>query len=205
MADAPKRRPGRPAKSPAGPKRANLKLRIHQNTRAALEQRAAQNGRSLSEEAEALIEQAMQSLDVFMQGLDFAVGEDSAALALLIGRIANSVGANAKQRSSWLTDPYAFDQVVQGITAALEALRPSGEIIEPLPPTGRFAAGLSLLATEEGRKKLGRLLAHGELVGLVKPGEGSRSPWAERITSRFEPEVLDQLRSKLYREDDENG
>src|SRR3954453_22863082 len=89
------RKRGRPALPEKERRRSNLTLRIRGETRQALEVRAATNGRSLSEETEAIIEHALQGGRWLAEALDLAWGQETAALALLLGRVAHGVSVTS--------------------------------------------------------------------------------------------------------------
>jgi hypothetical protein len=142
---APSRRArGRPPKAAAERKRRILSMRMRDATMATLVQRAAANGRSLSEEAEALIEYALQAGDLLDQVLDLRFGRQAAGLLLLLGSILRDTGNHAgfmkthtlAGASEWLDVPFAFDQAKQAVDAVFEALYPAGDR-EP-PKIGRF-------------------------------------------------------------------
>src|SRR5690349_20882355 len=168
---------GRPALPENERRRSNLTLRIRHETRQALEVRAATNGRSLSEETEALIEHALQGGRWLAEALDLAWGPEAAALALLLGRIAHAVGT-ASGAQPWMTNAYAFSQVEKGIATALEALRPAGDVTTP--PPNVWDIGVEPFAVPGGTTVLGESMARsllalvannprikGDLLGLV--------------------------------------
>jgi plasmid stability protein len=139
-APAPAKRPrGRPAKPEGERKRGILAMRIRDEMKATLSRRAAANRRSVSEEAEALLEQALQTPAVLDQALDLAFGRQVSGLILALARLIREVSNYASFASidgprpaiNLFSDPYVFDQAVTGITRLLEAMRPEGEISIP--------------------------------------------------------------------------
>ena len=68
-----KRPRGRPPQPEGVRRRSNLTLRVRDETKAALERNAAANGRSLSEEAETLLDQALRSPQMLEQAFDLAL------------------------------------------------------------------------------------------------------------------------------------
>jgi hypothetical protein len=131
---------GRPPKAAAERKRRILSMRMRDATMATLVQRAAANGRSLSEEAEALIENALQAGDLLDQVLDLSFGRQAAGLLLLLGSILRDTGNHAgfmkthtlAGASEWLDVPFAFDQAKQAVDAVFEALYPAGDREPPM-------------------------------------------------------------------------
>jgi hypothetical protein len=138
---SPGRRRGRPPKPDAERKRRILAMRMRDATMATLTQRAAANGRSLSEEAEARIEHSLHAGDMLEQALDLALGRPGAGLILAIVHVVRDVArgaafvtTNRHGGDDWVNSPYAFEQVSRAIAAMLEALRPEGDVTPPLPP-----------------------------------------------------------------------
>jgi plasmid stability protein len=197
MDDKPKRARGRPPAPETERRGENLTLRVRSETKEALEHRAAKSGRSLSAEAEYWLGQALLSEGVLDQALDLAFGQATAGLVLLLAKIANDTGSHAGFISThtlegsrdWLSNPYAFDQVTQGIVSALDVLRPEGEIV---PPPGGRAGDLDLgtvnaqLGLGFARTWLGATA--GEELGL------DLIAWGAKIRSRLGPGALERIR-----------
>jgi hypothetical protein len=156
------------------------------------------SGRNLSQEAEWRLENSFQGADLLDQGLDLAFGPQAVGLALLVAQVGNSIGAASGTRH-WLSDPYAFDQVVQGVAEVLSALRPPGEIIEPEASSG---AGLSLLVSPGDRRTLGSRVAEGALRDIARATiENAYGEWGERVRRRFEGAPLDRMFAKWVNAD----
>ena len=188
---------GRPPKLDAERKRGVLSMRVRDNMREALAARAAANQRSISEEAEYLLERAMQAQGVLLgESLDLAFDSEAAGIALLIAQVAHMVGGNSGS-DDWLSNPYAFAHVKEGVTEVLEGMRPKGDIVEPAPPTGPLA-GFSLIKTPEARAMLGRGLARAVLHAVAGPSSGLRQPkWAQLATERLPTATLERIRDRL--------
>jgi len=172
-------------------------MRVRDSMREALAARATANQRSISEEAEYLLELAMQMQGASLgEALDIAFDSYAAAVAIAVGRVAYMVGANSGT-DEWISNPFAFAKVEEGVREVFEGMRPQGDIAEPTTPTGKFAA-LSLIATAEGRALLGRGLANGALGEIAKPDSGRRqSRWAQLAAERLPATTLDQIRKRL--------
>src|SRR4051812_29559407 len=101
MEETAKRGRGRPAAPEAERRRSNLSLRVRTETRSALEEAAAQNGRSLSEEAELRLDYTVRAEQGAEQLLDFAYGRPLSGLLLLMARVLREAGSNAGFATSY--------------------------------------------------------------------------------------------------------
>jgi plasmid stability protein len=194
---------GRPPQPENVRRRSNLTLRIRDETKDALERRAAANGRSLSEEAETLLDRALRSTALLEQALTLAFGRQAAEVLLVLGRTMNSVGLNAALASrgsehadTWLNDPYASDQVAKGIGRILEALRPAGEIILP-----RRDAHAKIDESGSNRlyQRLGIRLARDILEGIAGSGL-IYLDWGESTREKLGPDLVKRIAESLQPE-----
>lgn len=183
-AAAPSRRRGRPAKPAEARKRNNLTMRLRDETKAALEREAARHQRSVSEEIEAIVEQALRE----------SKESQAEGLGMLLTRIAGDVGGYAgfsatgslEGASNWLSNPYAFDQVARGIKLALEALRPKG---------GAEVPSLVAQMGDEFARGIGEGFARGALDALRRPDSGGElGHWARRVRDRLGPLATSRVR-----------
>src|SRR5690349_5265821 len=110
MARSQKRNRGRPPMPAESRKRNNLTMRLRDETRAALEERAAANGRSLSEEIEVRLE---QSFDPALGGAR------TAALLRSLAAIVELEGYG----DEWLDDRYAFNEVTDHWARSIDEQR----------------------------------------------------------------------------------
>jgi hypothetical protein len=136
-----KRPRGRPPQPEGARRRSNLTLRVSDKTKAGLERDAAANGRSLSEEAEARLDQAARSQQMLEQGLDLALGRPGTGLILAIVQAMRDVAhgaafvtTNRGGGDGWVNSPFAFEQVSRAIAAIVEAVRPEGDVTPPVRP-----------------------------------------------------------------------
>lgn len=189
--EPPKRGRGRPPKAQAQRKRAILALRIRDEMKATLTDRAAANQRSISEEAESLLERALQSPAILDQALDLAFGPRPAALLLVLGRLIGDVSLASDLSSrrmpgatgGWLAEPFNFEQVKLAIDEALEAVRPPGDVVMP---------------DDAMYRTVGLGMAVGVLSAVI--GNGATSDlkaWAEKPRSRLDEEILDRIAVRL--------
>jgi hypothetical protein len=199
LSAAPSRRArGRPPKAAAERKRRILSMRMRDATMATLVQRAAANGRSLSEEAEALIEYALQAGDLLDQVLDLSFGRQAAGLLLLLGSILRDTGNHAgfmKTRtlagaSEWLDVPYAYDQVRQAIDAVFEALCPAGD--RAPPKMGRIPGGPDF---DNLSKNLGAGFATTVLLAVDGKARGDEHKLvADKVRPRLGPKAIERIK-----------
>ena len=101
---ATKRGRGRPPKLDAERKRGVLSMRVRDNMREALAARAAADECSISEEAEYLLERAMQAQGSLLgEVLDLAFDSEAAGISLVIAQVAQMVGGNSGA-GDWLSE-----------------------------------------------------------------------------------------------------
>jgi plasmid stability protein len=202
-----KRPRGRPPQPEGVRRRSNLTLRVRDETKAALERNAAANGRSLSEEAETLLDQALRSPQLLDQAFDLALGQAPAGLVLLIVRAMQIVGSEAGivatghfVADGWLAAPYVFGQVVAALEAIIEAPRPEGDASPPNAPLGAGRDWNRRVAT------LGRATAQRLLADVVGTDGGAMSQWHAGIRERLGPQIVERIKQNLAgREGSQNG
>jgi len=100
--------------------RRGLSLRVSRRVRELLEAASRQSGRSLSQEAELRLEQALQDERSFQDNLDYVFGSQGAALLGLIGFL-------MRQEGDWLDEPLAYATMRRRIELILDAAAPAGE------------------------------------------------------------------------------
>src|SRR5262249_10336517 len=149
--------------------------------KAQLERAAQQNFRSLSSEAQFRLESTFTGDDLLDQTNDRAHGRDVAGLLMLLARVMKDTGPVAGVRSAgttdWLSNPYAFDQVVKAVNQALEGLRPDGDTAPPEE-------------TDDART-LGEKLARGALIAVGDPDCGGElGDWAKPVRKRLDPKRI---------------
>jgi hypothetical protein len=116
-----------------------LTFRIHDRTRAALEQAGAENGRSLSEEAESRIESTFRDQQFFEAAAALRWGRELGAIVLLVG---DAMHRASKARPEHLSlgdalvghhhQPWYYDQMRQAADHVLAAFA-AGDVV---PPSG---------------------------------------------------------------------
>lgn len=194
MEQSKRRRPGRP---PVERRRIPMAMRITPELRDQLVARAEAKGRSITQEMELLLEQALSTEE--MLG-----GKDAFGLLMIIGRVMRETGAFAgvfagsapEGANRWLLNPYAYDQAVKAAIAVFEAMRPPGEIKAPALLSGVAGSfNFDLM-----RDHLGEMAANTAL-GSVAGEEISAAniEWAKSVTPRLPPEAIDTVRSKRQR------
>lgn len=202
-APAKQKRPrGRPAKAADVRKRNILAIRARDELKAALGRRAEANQRSLSEEAETLLEQALLSEGMLDQVLDLAFGRRLAGLLLILGNAMRETGSSAgfmatrtlAGATDWLGNFYAFSQAIQAASAVFEALCPEDDGIRP-PKMGKpFPDGPDFDAVME---RLGAGHAT-TLLTAVADADEARSTGhdqvAEQARVRLGPAAVERIR-----------
>src|SRR5215475_6907928 len=125
---------GRPRiEAPEGRKK-TLSVRVSHHLAERLDRAAKAKGQPLSQEAELRLEASFRDQDHADLFRAEVYGSDLAALLELIGAFGVYIGdgcsfANSGGSASpgtWMSDPYAFAQVVTGIETLIEAARPPG-------------------------------------------------------------------------------
>jgi predicted transcriptional regulator len=156
-------------------KRTPLGLRVTKELKQRLDEAAKASGRSQSQEAELRLEKTFEAQNAVFDALDLWLGRRLTGLVLAIAQTAQITGTRSRAISgwdyfateAWPDDPYAYDQVVQGITYLLEQFRPKGNVkLRPqarsqfafLPEQSLYQMGEgfaeNLLATREQRNNL---------------------------------------------------
>ena len=160
-----KRKRGRPPKPVSALRRNNVTIRFRDQTKQMLQESAAKNGRSLSEEIEARIERSSADDDYFRRMREELGGAEAYALLMIIGRVMHRVGPTAammdkKDPRTWSSNPFAYDQVVKGVMTVLDAMRPPGEVKTPPTFTTKTFAEFANPGTS---------LATSDLIAITNP------------------------------------
>jgi hypothetical protein len=176
-------------------KRNLLAVRVRDELKTMLEATAQTYQRSLSEEAERRLEDSITVAETSHRAFDLAFGRDTTALLLVLAKVMKTTGEHAAFAvthsldggSKWLSEPYAYDQVVQAISAVLEMLRPEGEIRAPTMKGGPAElAGLY--------EYLGVGFARGILAEVAEQGLASGDEWTAPVRARLGHDLLERLK-----------
>jgi len=208
-----KRPPGRPTKDPEQAKRAHLKIRIHERTRAALEDAAAENGWSVSEEVEQRLVTSVRHRETFDDALDLAHGHQTAALVMLfagmmtrtavdaVTAVSKAGGRNTAQthaaRYEWLSYPYAVDQAAAAVAKVFAVLK---EVAEAEVAKNPAVSPPTFDANEIENRDLGTSHALGSLLLLSDVQNSKHLRWAEPIRERLGVELLQHILEVMERE-----
>jgi plasmid stability protein len=150
---------------------AQLKFRIKEPLRAALERSAAEHGRSLNAE---IVDRLQQSVDETPMKLSPASKALGAVITKALGNAGYSAGLYSSGHSEgadgWADSPYAYDQACRAVSMVLEAFRPPGspsihDWIEALPP--RAVRRGMLEGKEEFLERIGTEAAGQVLEGIA--------------------------------------
>ena len=182
---------------PKDQKRIPLSMRITPETRDRLVAEAADNGRSITQEAELRLQQSFRDDRSLDQALDFKFGGDMMAALLLIEgafRQAEVECAWAKDLAgqpggaNWATDPYVFDQTLRAMGRALETLRPPGDSAGP--QKDEAGDDLSSLSASAGVRAASTMLD-----AIIDPPNSRFGRWAAPIAERLGPELVERIRA----------
>lgn len=176
----------------------DLKVRMKEPLRAALEQASRKRGISMNAEAVSRLERSFQTQNTLNDMLSFAYGDEVGGLILAIAALMTKVGpfaahqkamALGERNQPWTDDPYSYDQAVLAAIALLRRARPN-----------------PISYSHDRKKDKGhRDLIVNELIRTLKGI--SKATWAEGI---FGKQNVDTMRSLLgpivdrLRHDDEN-
>ena len=187
------RRRGRPPIEPSQRKRNNVTVRVRDETKGQLAAAAVLNGRSLSEEIEARIEESFLSETAMRKRLEVEFGSaHSYALAKVIAFVATEIEETTNAR--WFDDRHTFDQLGIAIQTVLKRIETPTTVVAPR--SSREAGSPS----SRHLFRLGRGYALGLLdeVELSGSDDGSESGQVSRIR-RLASELSPTLRPLLMR------
>ena len=110
----------------------NLKLRLKEPLRAAIERAARENGVSMNSEMVRHLERSIHR-DDGLGGPRVAAIVEAMATAMRSTGEHGAFAATGKlhKHGLWFEHPYAFDQAVKAAMAVLEFYRPPGEVVLP--------------------------------------------------------------------------
>jgi len=130
-------RGGRPIRTPelGTGERVGLSLRVTPECKARLDRAAQDSGRSLSQEAERLIEASLGKEELLSGVLQLAYGRQLAALLMTLGYVMRWIGRERALGAThsfdamdrWLEVPYAAAEAISAAKRVLEGYRPAGD------------------------------------------------------------------------------
>ena len=126
---------GRPGRKPKSGERVHLGFRVTPELKNRLETVAHDKGRSQSQEAELRLERSFDREDLLVEVLKLTYGPELAGILLSIGSTLQDIGPQAgfaatstlEGANGWTSQPYAYDQAIQGVNRLLEEMRPTGD------------------------------------------------------------------------------
>jgi hypothetical protein len=199
MSNALKRPRGRPPKPDEERKRGNLTMRSRDVTRIALEEAAAANQRSLSEECEARLEHSLRDQRLFDEAIDTECGQGTAGILALLREIIRRVASDClpfvgAPSATWMAHPVTYDQAVKAINLALEALRPSGDPNRITLGELLWSEGLAPGIWPRAGEVRAALMLH----AVVNPDAAfaGLGPRAKPLAEKLGPELVDRIRAK---------
>jgi hypothetical protein len=111
-----KRRPGRPARTPAPGERVPMSFRVTPTFKARLDKAAQESGKSLAQEVEQRLERTFVDAEIWGGHLNMA------AHHMLATVVFTMAGVSRKTPESWLYDPETFEAVLRIWRVALKAV-----------------------------------------------------------------------------------
>jgi hypothetical protein len=170
----------------------DIKIRMKEPLRADIEDSANRRGISMNAEMVDRLTQSYRNDQSIISALDFAYGRETAGVMMLLHEVikhtvrdAALIVADRGRGVDWLSQPYAFDQVVRGVNHALNGLKPSGD---PSPPEWDLGP---LLAA-----KVGEFMAATVLDAVIDPENAhlGLSSWAKHVSERLGSKLVERLR-----------
>lgn len=174
--------PGRP-RLPG--ERLPLGLRVTREAKRKLDLAATASGRSQSQEAELRLEHTFNEERAVLDVLDLAYGRRWTGLLLALAHVGQLTGTrgvfvsrwNIEGCEDWLSDPYAYDQMVRAVNFILEAFRPKDTIVMPHELFGLPAAAF---------ERVGEGFAHNMLAAVIgSDGKDANDPVVQSIRRRL--------------------
>jgi len=143
-----------------------LSTRITAALRDELQRAASRSGRSLSSEIEHRLRRSFTKEERIEEMFG---GRETCAIMRLI---ANVITVTAQQaglitqrargkKTTWLNDPYVYDQAVMAVRAILEVFRPAGDIVRPTLPAKKGATKAQIEVVAKALKVLGEGVSWG--------------------------------------------
>jgi hypothetical protein len=187
-----KRRPGRPRSRPDEEPGQFVGFRAPRELKNRRETTAAQNGRSISTEAQFRLEQSFRNEDVD-RVMDMAYGPQTAGLIEALGlairdTVTLSSSPASPLQSGWLSDPNIFASVKEAVDTIFDRLRPAGNGV-PVSRPGPF-----------GPSPVGKGVADGILQDIAYGKADSAADHARlgaRLREKLGPKAAQCLRAAL--------
>jgi hypothetical protein len=171
--------------------RVPIGFRVTPDLKAQIEDAARTSGRSQAQELELMIERSFERRALLPELLETIYGSADAALLLTFGEVMRLAGRTAKAVATgeagddWLSSPAAFEQVKQGIVAALDAYRPQGDATLPAQ-FSKLGAGVASTLVEETATGISRTPAQDrERAATLHVLGGSAIEAAMNIKTKF--------------------
>lgn len=166
----------RPKAAPTSRRRGNLTIRIREEVRQAIQSRAGEHGRSLSEEVEISLEQSFHA--------DNALGgRRTAALLRIFAETVRFCQGIGGPEDEWLDERWKFNEVVDTWNRHLEEIKPKESEADRNQRQEELRAFREAIgkAGPEGARALRDWAARNSTSAILDPEE--RAQWAEMATS----------------------
>jgi hypothetical protein len=167
-----------------------IKIRMKEPLRRAIERSAKQRGISMNAEMVDRLTQSYRNDQSLSAVFDFAYGPETAGMLMILQEVVRRTSSDSmimvgeKGRGvDWLSQPYAFDQVVRAVHRALDALQPPGDTSPPEKS--------HLLAT-----KVGEFMAASVLDAVSDPENSilSLGSWAKQVSEKLGSKIVERIR-----------
>jgi hypothetical protein len=136
-------------------KRIPLSMRITPSTRARLEAAAAENGRSITQEAEIRLDQSFGTQDLLDQVLELTFGRIDGDLVHVLGKILQTATSQANvltHAQCWCDDASAFKATETFIKTLFDGLRPKDGADDGRAETLQYFMGRAIIQEFSGDK-----------------------------------------------------
>lgn len=200
-------KPGRPPRRAGELLSKNRTFRVRPQLDEQLTEASLRAGRSVSEEIELRLERSFTKQATVLETLDLIYDRENIAIAMVFAELAHGLSLHASivammrgkredsgEGSSWLDDPFLFDEFASTINLALEAMRPEGSVSSP-SANGAFPADAQARQIGDlfekslknlGQREIGKILSHSQVHF-----EGS--DWAELVRNRLSSSAKTQF------------
>jgi hypothetical protein len=145
----------RRVRRPKDQKRIPLSMRTTPSTRARLEAAAAENGRSITQEAEIRLDQSFGTQDLLDQVLELTFGRIDGDLVYVLGKILQTATSQANvftHAQCWCDDPSAFKATETFIKSLFDRLRPKADADDGRAEIIQYFTGRAIIQELAGDK-----------------------------------------------------
>jgi hypothetical protein len=190
-------RGGRPKKPVPPGTRTQIGIRVGADVKRLLDAAITESGRTQSQEAELRIELTFCAQKLLDQALELTFGRQLAGLLLGLGQVMSIAGRRGafeatrsfEEMDRWMTNPYAFGQVVRGVCKLLESICPEGSAEFPQKGPLAIAIRPEFLGEDVAAAVLSAARDPSAVNAGLPPEEqnSDRERWGQRIHTLLGP------------------